>query len=329
MKFWYRKYPSLAAIALWPLSLVFHLIAILRRLGRNRRPYPTPIVVVGNLTVGGTGKTPTVIWLCRLLKEAGYRVAVVSRGYRAKAVKPYPIELVAGDRAAVVGDEPLLILTKTGAQVVIDPDRHRAVKQLTELPAQQRPDIIVSDDGLQHYRMFRDIELVMLDPQTGLGNGLLLPAGPLREPSDRLQSVDYLLAKHQGAALSRFHPLVAKPSIALARDAAGTQLPPQPVIVCAAIGNIDSFLYTLATLGYEVTRTLSFADHQPIPSTQLATLVGPVLITEKDLVKLEQVPENVYVVPFELDYGKEFGKHLLTQVKQLIDEKSRYCSGSL
>ena len=187
---WQRR--GLLACLLWPLAQCFGLLSALRRLLYRWHwlpsvRLPVPVIVVGNVYVGGTGKTPLVIWLVRQLAAAGYRPGVISRGYRRTAAAPALVSqqaLAAADTASVgaYGDEPLLIAARGGCPVMVGRDRPAAARAL--LAAYPALDVIVADDGLQHYRLARDIEIVLCD-ERGNGNRWLLPAGPLREPATR------------------------------------------------------------------------------------------------------------------------------------------------
>ena len=200
LKAWYEGHPALALLR--PLESLYRRVVQRKRarfVAGEGEIYqsPVPVVVVGNITVGGTGKTPLILWLIEHCRRSGLRVGVVSRGYGAKPPQlPWRVE--ASHSAAVAGDEPLLIVQRCGVPLVIDPDRSRAVKALL---ASETLDLILSDDGLQHYRLARDLELVLIDAARGLGNRRCLPAGPLREPVERLQSVDAVL--YNGAATDR------------------------------------------------------------------------------------------------------------------------------
>ncbi|EAR09766.1 tetraacyldisaccharide 4'-kinase [Reinekea blandensis] len=329
MKFWYRQRISFLALLLLPLSALVWCVSRYRYRHRNQNTYPIPVVVVGNLTVGGTGKTPTIIWLINTLQRHHYKVAVVSRGYRAKPTRSYPVLADYTDTAETIGDEPALIAQSTQAMVVIDPDRHRAVQFLCDLPAGQRPDVIVSDDGMQHYRMARDIEILMYDTLRGLGNGCLIPAGPLRESSQRLSSVSLVLAKQQGPQLPESAIEVAQEVIALAKNREGVELPRQTVNIHTAIGNAESFQRTAESVGYTVNRTVAYRDHDKLPLEPIQRSDFPVLTTEKDAVKLSSWPDNVYVLPYELKYGPETAHFLLHRIQELIDEKRRHHSRTL
>jgi tetraacyldisaccharide 4'-kinase len=273
--------------------------------------------VVGNITVGGTGKTPTIIWLVNRLKQAGLSPSVVSRGYGASPKQPYPILIQPSHSAAEVGDEPKLISEKTGVPVVVDPLRKQAAEYLVNLPGDVRPDVIISDDGLQHYALPRQLELLMIDADRGFGNGQLLPAGPLREPISRLTSVDYRLAKNAGVFASQYQCQVASLVPSHAVNHRGKVLLPQPIAVYTALGNPDSFVSSLTELGYEIDFKVFFKDHATIPIEKLNQSKLPVVITEKDAVKMTSVPDNVYVIPFELRYESSFENELIQKIKDL------------
>ena len=171
----------------WLYGLVSGGIRLCYKLGLKRAwRAPVPVVVVGNLTAGGNGKTPVVIWLVEQLQQRGIRVGVVSRGYGGKAAA-YPLLLTAETTTAEAGDEPVLIAQRTGVPVAVSPVRSDAVKAIL---AQHDVQIIVTDDGLQHYRLARDVEIVVIDGERRFGNGWWLPAGPMRERAGRLKSVD-------------------------------------------------------------------------------------------------------------------------------------------
>ncbi|HJX57889.1 MAG TPA: tetraacyldisaccharide 4'-kinase, partial [Thiobacillus sp.] len=188
-------------LLLSPLAALFAAVSGLRRLA-YRRGWLTaisvgvPVIIVGNLTAGGSGKTPLTIWLVNWLRAQGYRPGVVSRGYGGAARGC--VDVQPDSNPAEVGDEPLLIRVKTSAPVVVGRDRVAAARSL--LARHPGVDVIVSDDGLQHYRLQRDLELVVIDAATGLGNGWPLPAGPLREPRSRLRSVDAVIQVVRGTA---------------------------------------------------------------------------------------------------------------------------------
>jgi lipid-A-disaccharide kinase (EC 2.7.1.130) len=190
---WFGHQRPLWSVLLRPLSALFGLVACHRRRqylrGKTRRySSPVPVIVVGNIMIGGNGKTPFVIWLVEQLKAHGYRPGVVSRGYGGKS-EQYPLLLSQTTPPRTAGDEPVLIARRTQVPVCVDPNRSEAVKRIL----QEGVDIVVTDDGLQHYQLDRDIEIVIIDGQRRFGNGHYLPLGPLRESLDRLESVDMLV----------------------------------------------------------------------------------------------------------------------------------------
>lgn len=293
MKFWYVKPLTLSARLLLPLSWLA--LAVARRRFRQRHPghYGVPVLVVGNLTVGGTGKSPAIQALVSHLQGRGLRCGIVSRGYGGRSAQ-YPLLITAKTGVSQCGDEPKALAEQLGCPVVVDPDRDRAVNYLVN---QHSLDAIVSDDGMQHYRMGRDLELIMIDGVRGLGNARLLPAGPLREPLDRLASVQWRVAK-------------GKPPDGIEVDAVLTLNPQWPVNesghalaegshirACAGIGYPDGFYDQLIGQGFRLRASHSPGDHRAIPPDWLADASLPLVMTEKDAVKLARPwPSHCYVV---------------------------------
>jgi tetraacyldisaccharide 4'-kinase len=328
MNFWYRPKLSLSAFLLLPLSALFSVVVRRRRQLRNSTPYSKPVIVVGNLTVGGTGKTPTLIWLAGVLQVHGLKPAIVSRGYRAKPVDPFPVVIEPHHSAEEVGDEPLLLKRRLGIPVVIDPERHRAVQCLCDRYADE-VDVILSDDGLQHYAMYRDLEIVMIDPVRGVGNGRLIPAGPLREPVQRLQYCDYVFAKAAADVKHITFSATAQPRYGQVLNAQGGSLTAQPIRLMSGIGNFDSFRQSVLSLGFKIIEEKIFHDHQAIPAMALIKSDVPVLMTEKDFVKLQNAAPHIYYLPFDLSYPEELAERMTQQIQDLINEKNRHYSSSL
>lgn len=286
---WYTGHPALGLLR--PLESLYRRVVNGKRerfLAGQGDIYraPVPVVVVGNITVGGTGKTPLILWMIEHCRSNGLRVGVVSRGYGAKPPS-LPWRVQPDQDAAEAGDEPLLIVQRSGVALMIDPDRSRAVQALL---AAEPLDLILSDDGLQHYRLARDLELVLIDAARGLGNRRCLPAGPLREPVERLDSIDALL--YNGAAADRDdgYAFTLKPS-ALVNLRSGERLPVdhfprgQQLHAVAGIGNPQRFFRTLEGLHWQPIAH-AFADHAQYSAQALAfTPALPVVMTEKDAVK--------------------------------------------
>ncbi|WP_152224550.1 tetraacyldisaccharide 4'-kinase [Pseudomonas sp. SCB32] len=286
---WYKGHPALALLK--PLELLYRRVAQGRRrdfLSGVKPAYraPVPIIVVGNVTVGGTGKTPMILWLIEHCRALGLKVGVVSRGYGAKPPQT-PWRVRAEQAAAEAGDEPLMIVRRSGVPLMIDPDRSSAVRALL---AEEPLDLILCDDGLQHYRLARDLELVLIDAARGLGNGRCLPAGPLREPAERLGEVDAVL--HNGAPSDPpgAFSFVLRPS-ALVNLASGERrgvehFPAgQALHALAGIGNPQRFFATLEALNWRPIPH-PFPDHAAYTAEQLRfTPALPLVMTEKDAVK--------------------------------------------
>ena len=286
---WYQGHRALSV--LWPLEQLYRFIVQRKRaqfLRGETETYraPVPVIVVGNLTVGGTGKTPLILWLIEYCRAQGLRVGVVSRGYGAQPPS-VPWSVSASDSAQQAGDEPLLIVQRSGVPLVIAPQRAQAVQQLL---AEQALDIILSDDGLQHYGLARDIELVLIDAARGLGNQRCLPMGPLREPVERLQSVDAILLNGAQSDSEQGFAMQLQP-IELVHVRTGRREPltyfpaGQRIHAVAGIGNPQRFFNTLETLRW-LPIAHPFADHAEFTAQDLEFSDDyPVLMTEKDAVK--------------------------------------------
>jgi tetraacyldisaccharide 4'-kinase len=286
---WYTGHPGLALLR--PLESLYRRVVQGKRerfLAGQGDIYkaPVPVVVVGNITVGGTGKTPLILWMIEHCRQQGLRVGVVSRGYGAKPPS-LPWRVTGEQSASQAGDEPLLIVQRSGVPMMIDPDRSRAVKALLD---SEPLDLILSDDGLQHYRLARDLELVLIDAARGLGNRRCLPAGPLREPVERLQSVDALLYNGASADRDDGYAFRLQPS-ALVNLRSGERKPVdffssgQALHAVAGIGNPQRFFNTLEGLHWRPIAH-AFADHAVFSAQSLTFSPAlPLVMTEKDAVK--------------------------------------------
>ena len=270
----------------WPLAALYGALTALRR-GLYRRHVlravrlPVPVVVIGNLTAGGTGKTPLTIALAAALRERGLRPGVVSRGHGGR--QRGPLLLDAAPDPAEVGDEPCLIAA-SGVPVAVGRDRPAAARLLVDAGC----DVVIADDGLQHYRLARDVELCVIDGARRFGNGRLLPAGPLREPLRRLARVN-LRVCHGGAPQAGEYPMQLAGDAAVSLD--GLRMQPlagfagQRVHAVAAIGNPARFFASLRAVGLDVIEH-AFADHHAFVAGELAFSDAlPVLMTDKDAVK--------------------------------------------
>lgn len=281
-----------------PLEMLFRAAAALRRalyrsgiLGSYRAP--APLVVIGNITVGGTGKTPVVIALAQAMQQRGIRPGVVSRGHGADA-GVFPRIVDASSTAADCGDEALLLWRRLQCPCVVAPSRVSAARLLLE---QFPVDIVFSDDGLQHYAMWRDMEIILYDARRRWGNGWCLPAGPLREPLARLDSADFILCRGQG---DRRVTYIAQDLVNLhsgeVRPVSSHGLAGR-VHAVAGIGQPGQFFEMLEQLGFTLQRH-SFPDHHPYSAGDFTGLTDrPVIMTEKDAVKCRDLagPDSWYL----------------------------------
>jgi len=294
LRAWLQRGP--VAWLLWPLSLLFGTAAAFRRMQYRRgwrhvERLPVPVVVVGNITVGGAGKTPFCAALVAALQERGYRPGIVSRGYgrRDSAAR----EVAPRDDPGHVGDEPL-ILAETGVPVFVGRDRAAAGRAL--LAVHPDCDVLVSDDGLQHYRLGRDVEIAIVDQARGVGNGCLLPAGPLREPEARLDEVDAVVRLVSGdvsragtgegrATFTTHVPQPWRNLVHPQREADPAAWAGSGVHAIAGIAHPQRFFATLRAAGIAATEH-AFADHHAYRAGDLdfpgATAI---LMTQKDAVK--------------------------------------------
>ncbi|KFK97839.1 MULTISPECIES: tetraacyldisaccharide 4'-kinase [unclassified Serratia (in: enterobacteria)] len=304
----------------WLYGLVSGLIRFSYRVGlRKSWRAPVPVVVVGNLTAGGNGKTPMVIWLVEQLQQRGYRVGVVSRGYGGKSAV-YPLLLNAQTTTQQAGDEPVLIYQRTGAAVAIAPKRIEAVQALL---VNSELDLVITDDGLQHYALQRDFELVVIDGVRRFGNGWWLPAGPMRERAARLNTVDARVANggvaQPGEIAMKLQAREAVNLISGERRSA-TDLP--HVVAMAGIGHPPRFFATLEKLGVEAECEVPFADHQNYEHAQLAALTKPgqmLLMTEKDAVKCRAFAQpDWWYLPVDAVLPADQAERLLQDIEQLI-----------
>ncbi|MFS9769366.1 tetraacyldisaccharide 4'-kinase [Enterobacter chuandaensis] len=304
----------------WLYGLVSGSIRLLYRLGIKRAwRAPVPVVVVGNLTAGGNGKTPVVIWLVEQLQKRGIRPGVVSRGYGGKSAH-YPLLLTAETTTAEAGDEPVLIFQRTGVPVAVSPVRSDAVQALL---AEHAVQIIITDDGLQHYALARDKEIVVIDGVRRFGNGWWLPAGPMRERASRLKSVDAVIV-NGGEAKAGEIPMHLQPGLAI-NLATGERRPVAELpslVAMAGIGHPPRFFATLEQCGARLEKRVPLADHQALVEGQVDALTVPgqsLIMTEKDAVKCRAfAKDNWWYLPVDAELSGEQPEHLLQELIALV-----------
>lgn len=290
---WYSSEP--------PPRLLRGAAALYRRVVRERLQRPTamppcPVIVVGNLVAGGSGKTPVVSALAECLADAGYAVSIISRGYGGSGGSN-PERVGPDSPAARVGDEALELFRRTGRPVWVCRRRAEALQAAIGDGA----GVVISDDGLQHVRLPRSFEICVVDGRRGFGNGYCLPAGPLRQPLQRLDSVDLVLVKRSGGSPSaQVKGIGFELESGELRSIRGNAAPPQPsaeIDALAGIADPAPFFDALALRGFQVRRH-ALVDHQPITAKILDQLAGPVVMTEKDAVRLPPVSRNdLFVLP--------------------------------
>jgi tetraacyldisaccharide 4'-kinase len=331
-KLWYERPPGISGLA--PLSWLYGAAMAARRAAYRRgwirsHAVGKPVIVVGNLTVGGTGKTPLTIWLANRLRERGIAVGLASRCY---GLREGGLRVVAADSSwREVGDEPLILQRRTGCATMVASDRVAAAQALVAGGAQ----VILADDGLQHLRLARDCEILVIDGARGFGNGRLLPAGPLREAAGRAREVDAVVVTGgaQGGALRAVPPALGAAALRMrltaseARPlAAGGEPVPlaafrgRPVHAVAGIGNPQRFFGDLRACGLEIIEH-AFPDHHALSAAELDFGDGlTVLMTEKDAVKCaERAGPRLWYVPVEAAFSEEDSRRLLELVTRKIE----------
>lgn len=323
-KIWYQGHPL--QWLLLPLSFAFGFITFVRRglfqLGLKAQTIlPVPVIVVGNITVGGSGKTPMVIYLIELLRAHGFNPGVISRGYGANidGVKQVAYNASATD----VGDEPAMIVARSGVPMVVGSKRVEAANVLI---AEHGVDVIICDDGLQHYALGRDIELVVIDGQRRLGNEYLLPAGPLREGPWRLKDVDFVVINGGNADVGQFEMQLAPTQVkAVDGNIITTDFDKsQPLVAIAGIGNPTRFFDSLQAQGYQVVLSHGFDDHQAYDKKQLCDLAKdlPLMMTEKDAVKCRDfAQENWWYLAVNAKLSPQFDEQLLSRLHEVVAAK--------
>jgi len=319
-RFWYRD--SLWRWPLYPLSVLLQLLVLIKRFLYQKRilkvrEFSVPVIVVGNITVGGTGKTPFIAYLAGQLVKKNYRVGIVSRGYQSQ-LSAYPHLVTSDDSVADIGDEAFMQYANMSLPMAIGPDRVRAVELLL---SKFSLDLVISDDGLQHYRMGRDLEVLMVDAQRKFGNQLMLPFGPLREPLSRLNSVDFIV---ENVGESPQLPVCAQMlteikglfQVCSNLPVALSNLEENSVCAVAGIGNPQRFFNTLSQCVANFERRI-FPDHHQFVQSDFNGLDDDlVIMTEKDAVKCRNFArQNWYYLKIEA----KLEDHQLSRLMDMIN----------
>jgi tetraacyldisaccharide 4'-kinase len=311
---WYQK--NVLAYGLWPFSGLYRAVMAIRRwlyrsgIKKTVR-FPAPVIVVGNITVGGAGKTPLVIYLANQLQQNGWRPGIVSRGYGGTARSPQIVTQNSDPR--LVGDEAVLIVQKAACPVVVGRDRPAAVAVLLR---EHDCDIVISDDGLQHLALARDMEIAVFDGERRLGNGFCLPAGPLREPRRRLKTVDFIIGNGsagEGEWLMTLSPKTIYQLMQPSRHLTFADIQGKTVHAVAGIGHPTRFFNTLKQLGCEVIPH-PFPDHYDFQKQDLVFNDDKmVIMTEKDAVKCRAFADSKL---WCLSVDAELSPQFLTTLQQ-------------
>ena len=315
---WYQK-NSIFAYCLSPFAFIYRLIIAVHRALyycdiKKVSRFSVPVIVVGNITVGGTGKTPMVSWLAHWLQSKGFKPGIVSRGYSGKATE-WPQIVTSSSDPVMVGDEAVLLAKNTRCPMMVGPDRVVAAKKLLE---NNDCDVIISDDGLQHYALGRDIEIAVVDGMRRFGNGFCLPAGPLREPISRLKKVDFVVVNGK-ANVNEYAMYFSS------RDIYNIDNPDQllniesldgkKIHAVAGIGNPQRFFQQLETIGLQIILH-EFPDHYIYRQSDLEFGDDAIIImTEKDAVKCQRFSDKrLWCLPLEVDLDKAFVEQLGTRM---------------
>ena len=319
---WYKD--QFIAVWLVPFSMIFTDFSRLRRFLYRKGIYKSeklsvPVIIVGNISVGGTGKTPLVIWIAEMLAQAGYKPGIITRGYAGKA-EQWPQMATADSDPQTTGDEAVLISKNTSVPVAVGPLRVDAAKLLL---AQNECNVVISDDGMQHYALIRDIEIAVIDGERRFGNGNCLPAGPLREPVSRLQEVDLIVCNGQPEEENEYSMRLegeTAVNLVTGEHKSLVQFIGQKCHALAGIGNPHRFFHLLEAAGLAC-KTHSFPDHFSYqPDNINFGTDTPVLMTEKDAVKCTRfATQNHWFVPVQANLPEAFKNKLIKLLKEKTD----------
>lgn len=283
---------------------------------------PVPVCVVGNITIGGTGKTPLVIWLAQWLTQRNQKVGIVSRGHGGSS--SFPLEVGPSTSFRLAGDEAPLLARRTDCPVIVDPNRVRATKRMIEL---HDVDVVLSDDGLQHFGLGRDLEVAVVDGTRKIGNGMLLPSGPLREPVSRLSSFDWVVSNGCKTDLFEDESVMQYRVKGLVNVADGTGLTVpdfqhdhgREVIALAGIGNPSRFKQTLLDESFSLSFH-EFSDHHVFSESDFPkSFEKTIVVTEKDAQKIRELPTiapRVWFVEIEIEFENEVDEFLTSMFQK-------------
>lgn len=322
IKAWYKPKFSWSWLLL-PLSSIFYAVVALRRLAYRLKIFShtkflVPVIVIGNINVGGSGKTPLVIWLARYLQQQGYRPGIVSRGYKAQTTQ-FPLMVSLVNSVKSVGDEAYLIVQNTSCPMAIAPKRGDAIRCLLK---NSNCNIVLCDDGLQHYALARDIEIAVLDGERRLGNRFCLPAGPLREPPNRLSKVDFIVVKDGKAQQNEWQMRLVPKELRKVNDSSQVmqfdQLKHVKVHALTGIGQPPAFFHSLRELQIDFIPHC-YPDHHDFVKADIEFADQHlVLMTEKDAVKCRDIADDRHwYLAVDIIVDPTFGEKILQRLIML------------
>lgn len=327
LNLWYKKKIHPVLFLLIPFSLIYYLFIKIRKYVLvlfNNKKHNIPVIVVGNITVGGVGKTPLVIYFSKLLKSMGFRPAVIIRGFGVNLKRSYMAKIF--DCPDQIGDEAKLLINNLHPlkiPVIIGKNRVDSVKIIEE---NNLGNIIISDDGLQHYKLSRDFEIAVIDSKLKFGNKLLLPAGPLREPISRLKFVDLILTKNKNFKLNPVFFYDIRNNIKINLDYFGNR----NITAICAIGNPEGFFDSLISLGIKLINKISYPDHYKFKKIDLEKFHDHIVImTEKDAVKCENFNlENIFYLKVDAVLSDDIENKLKEKFYDREITKQKYISNA-
>ncbi len=325
---WYGKgiASHLSRLLLMPLTGIYCIVNKLKSFKEEGSAplLKCPVIVVGNITVGGTGKTPLVIYLVKLLQKAGYKPAIITRGYGGKA-SSWPQSVLADSDPVLVGDEAVLMATRTGVPVYAGANRVESVQRLKQ---DHDCDVIISDDGMQHYKLYRDIQIAVIDAKRLLGNGYCLPAGPLREPKHRLDNCDMIvvngIVEVNTIDTSRWLSMQMDGEVLInlktSDEKSLQEFNASKIHAITGIGNPQRFYKTLANSGLQLIQH-DYPDHYNFKQSDLKFSDDlPIIMTEKDAVKCKPfATDKVWFLPVSAVMEVGFDGFFLEKVRPLLD----------
>ena len=323
-RIWYED--GKGRLLLLPFSLLYCAVNAYQRKtqSKDQIKLPCPVIVVGNITVGGTGKTPLTIHITKLLQKAGYKPAIITRGYGGKAVN-WPQYVTASSDAGLVSDEAVLMASRTGVPVYAGANRLESIRELLHT---HECNVIISDDGMQHYKLPRDIQIAVIDGERQFGNGYCLPAGPLREKKERLDDCDLIIVNGKNKSQNHWYNMILEgysfTNLKTHAEIYLGEFKAKRIHGVTGIGNPQRFFSSLEQKGFDIIKH-SFPDHYNFKQSDLSFNDDlDILMTEKDAVKCRNFATDKYwYFPVEAQIDASFDNQLLNLLENTISRKNK------